>query len=73
MFIKPLNRSVLAMKRWQVIGIVLLVLVAFGLVGHMDAEEEQRQAEQYCEMVKLWKETNGKAGWPAYDGERICK
>lgn len=73
MFIKPLNRSVLAMKRWQVIGLVLLVLVAFGLVGNMDAEEEQRQAEQYCEMVKLWKETNGKAGWPAYDGERICK
>lgn len=73
MFIKPLNRNILAMKRWQVIGLVLLAIAAFGLVGHMDAEEEQRQAEQYCDMVKLWKESKGKAGWPAYDGERICK
>lgn len=73
MFIKPLNRSVLSMKRWQVIWLVLLALAAFGLVGHMDAEEEERQAEQYCDMVKLWKESKGKAGWPAYDGERICK
>lgn len=73
MFIKPLNRSVLAMKRWHVIGLVLLAIVAFGLVGQSDMEEEQRQADQYCDMVKLWKETNGRAGWPAYDGERICK
>lgn len=61
------------LKRYQVILIGLGLIVAMGIVGQSDMEDEQRQAEQYCEMVKLWKETKGKAGWPAYDGERICK
>ena len=73
MFIKPLNRSILSMKRWHAIALIALTLAAFGFVGHMDAEEEQRQVEQYCEMVKLWKETKGQQGWPAYDGEGMCK
>ncbi len=73
MYIKPVKRSLLSIPRWQAIGIALLTIVAFGIVGNMDAEEEKRQAEQYCEMVKLWKETKGEAGWPAYDGEEMCK
>jgi hypothetical protein len=24
-------------------------------------------------MVKLWKQTKGQQGWPAYNGEGVCK
>ena len=42
-------------------------LVLFGLVGSMDAEDEQAQLENYCEMVKLHKQ-DPSVGWPDYDG-----
>lgn len=75
MYIKPAKRSLLSMPRWQAIGVALFLIVAFGIAGHFDAEEEQRQADQYCEMVKLWKQTNGQQGWPDYDGiyDEACK
>ena len=60
-------------KRYQVIMAVIGIVIAMGIVGQSDLEEDQRQADQYCEMVKLWKQTNGQSGWPAYDGERMCK
>lgn len=60
-------------KRYQVILAFIGIVVAMGIVVQSDMEEEQRQADQYCEMVKLWKETRGHAGWPAYDGERMCR
>lgn len=59
-----------ARMNWLAAAVILL---AFGIVGHFDAEDEKLQAEQYCEMVKLWKETNGQAGWPAFNGEGVCK
>ena len=52
----------------SVIGLV----AAMGIAGQADYEEEQRQVEQYCEMVKLWKQTGGRDGWPAYNGEGAC-
>ena len=60
-------------KRYQVILLAIFVLVLMGIVGQSDFEEEQQQVKQYCEMVNLWKQTNGEAGWPAYNGERMCK
>lgn len=60
-------------KRYQLILAVIGLIVAMGIAGQADYEEEQRQAEQYCEMVKLWKQTGGRAGWPAYDGEEVCR
>lgn len=73
MYIKPIKREVLTMKRYQVILIGLALLAAFGLLGSLDKEEEERQVQEYCEMVKLWKTTKGQAGWPAYNGEGVCK
>ena len=73
MYIKPIKREVLTMKRYQVILIGIAMLAAFGLLGSMDKEEDQRQQDEYCAMVKLWKQTNGQAGWPAYNGEGVCK
>ena len=52
---------------------VIGLIIAMSIVGQSDYEEEQRQTVQYCEMVKLWKETNGQRGWPAYDGEGTCQ
>ncbi len=60
-------------KRYQVILAFIAFIALAGIVGQSDFEEEQRQQDEYCDMVKLWKESKGKAGWPAYDGERICK
>ncbi len=45
------------MKRYQIILIAIFLVAAIGIVGQSDANEEQRSAEQYCHMVKLWKET----------------
>jgi hypothetical protein len=61
------------LKRYQVILAAIGLVIALGLVGQSDFEDEQAQAEQYCEMVKLWKQTKGQQGWPAYNGEGVCK
>lgn len=58
---------------WKIVAVFAVLLVALGIVGQSDFEEEQRQQDEYCTMVKLWKQTNGQAGWPAYNGEGTCK
>ena len=60
-------------KRYQVILAGLSLLIAMGIVGQSDFEEAERQQAEYCEMVKLWKQTKGQAGWPAYNGEKMCR
>ena len=60
-------------KRYQVILGLIGLVIAMGIVGQADLEEAERQQAEYCEMVNLWKQTNGQAGWPAYNGERMCK
>lgn len=52
---------------------ILAGFILFGLVGAMDFQEEERQHAEYCEMVNLWKQTNGQQGWPAYNGEGTCR
>lgn len=61
------------LKRYQVILAFIGIIVAMGMVGQSDMDEEQRQADQYCEMVKMWKDSNGEKGWPAYNGEGVCR
>ena len=36
-------------------------------------DELNRLRAKIAEMVKLWKQTNGQAGWPAYNGEGPCR
>ena len=60
-------------KRYQVILAVIGLIVAMGIVGQSDFEEAERQQTEYCEMVKLWKQTKGQSGWPAYNGEGMCR
>jgi hypothetical protein len=72
---QPLDqlRKEMNMKRYQAILALVAILVLMSFVGSFDAEEEARQQEEYCSMVKLWKESKGQAGWPAYNGEGACK
>lgn len=49
------------------------IIIAMGIVGQSDYDEAQRQTEQYCKMVTMWKESGGEKGWPAYDGEDVCR
>ena len=57
----------------RLIAFVLIMLVAYGIAGTHDFDEEQRQEQEYCEMVKLYKQTRGQAGWPEYrKGEVFC-
>ena len=60
-------------KRYQVILAVIGLIVAMGIVGQSDFEEAERQQAEYCDMVKLWKQTKGQSGWPAYNGEGMCR
>ena len=56
------------MKRWQAILIGLALLAVYGLVGNGDVQDEQAQRDRYCDMIELWAETGGDAGWPPYNG-----
>ena len=60
-------------KRYQVILAVIGLVIAMGIVGQSDLEEAERQQAEYCEMVKLFKQTKGQSGWPAYNGEGMCQ
>lgn len=48
----------------------ILVLLVLGLemVGDMGLEDAVRADQHYCQMVKLYKDTRGDAGWPDYEG-----
>lgn len=61
------------LKRYHVILGLFGLVIAMGIVGQSDFEEAERQEAEYCEMVKLWKQTKGQAGWPAYNGEKMCR
>ncbi len=75
------RRSLLSTTRWQAIGAFLLLVLAFGMAGHFDSEEADRQDEQYCEMVKLYKQDKAagipehdRRGWPEFKkGEVSCQ
>jgi len=48
---------------------ITLALVAWGMIGKYDNLEAQNQRDRYCDMIALYDETNGDAGWPPYDGD----
>ena len=57
---------------------LLLVLMLLGIVGAMDAEEGQRQEDEYCSMVALWNadakrgvRKEDRAGWPPFKGSEV--
>lgn len=59
------------MKRYQVILIVLAIIAAVGFVGYLDLQSADTDREHYCAMTKLYDISNGREGWPPFDGS--CK
>lgn len=55
---------------WLIGGALLLVL--FSIFAIDDIYEAAAEDAAYCGMVKDFKESNGKHGWPAYKGEEVC-
>jgi len=55
---------------WLLCGFILLVIFAFLALDDINEAIEDDKA--YCGMVKDFKESNGKHGWPAYKGEEVC-
>ena len=48
------------------VGIILVIvlLLALGIVGRGDYEDALMVEQEYCEMVELWGQTNGRDGHP---------
>ena len=63
-----LTRQERIRNRW------LVVLAALSIGGFLavGGDDPQMEVDIYCDMVDLYKQTNGEAGWPAYKGEKIC-
>ena len=43
---------------------IILLLLALGIVGRGDYEDALMVEQEYCEMVYLWGQTNGRDGHP---------
>jgi len=52
----------------RLVAILILGLVMV-LVGSSDYDSAVTERKHYCEMVALYKATDGENGWPAYQGE----
>ena len=57
------------------IGVVTLFLLAACVAGTMEYGDEERQQKLYCDMVKIFQESNGTYGWPDYNlnAKEICE
>ena len=66
-FIDPLKDEIMIKS----IPFLLAFFLIMGLIGNEDMKEQERIEKRYCEMVEMYKESNGDTGWPPYKGE--CK
>lgn len=59
----------------RAIALLMAALVAIGwiVVSTMDMAMASNDERFYCEQVALYIETNGAAGWPAYQGVEQCQ
>lgn len=49
--------------------IATLLILAIGAIGSMDYAHDQRSREHYCEMVLIYKTSNGERGWPDFKNQ----
>ena len=49
------------MRTISAVAAIVVLLALLGIVGKMDADSAQRDADHYCEMVKA-------GHWPDYQG-----
>jgi len=57
------------------IFVVTLFILAACAVSAIDYDDENRQQQLYCDMYKIFLESNGEYGWPDYNSNaaEICK
>tara|TARA_E500000318_G_scaffold87567_1_gene84551 strand:- start:151 stop:384 length:234 start_codon:yes stop_codon:yes gene_type:complete len=58
-------------KREKVMRFVILiavVVIGLGIAGRGDMEDAIAEQAHYCDMVQLYKASNGENGWPNYKG-----
>ena len=53
-------------ERLAVTLLISLVLGALVYIGKEDSNIEAETDRRYCEMTKLYQDTNGEQGWPKY-------
>ena len=55
--------------------VVALFLLAACVAGTMEYGDEERQQVLYCDMVKIYQESDGMYGWPDYNNNatEICE
>jgi len=65
--------DILDMLISPVVLIVILFLLAIGL-AMIEDPRERKELDHYCEMVTIFKESNGEYGWPDFkrNYEEIC-
>ena len=56
-------------EHWLALGIVAIIAL-MGLAGEGDYQEELNEQAHYCKMIKLYKLSNGKSGWPDYENRK---
>ncbi len=54
------------MKRYHVILIAAGAIAAASVAGTFDKDAVQVQGAHYCEMVKTYKHSQGRQGWPDF-------
>jgi hypothetical protein len=56
------------------IGVVTLFLLAACVAGTMEYGDTERQQQLYCDMYKIFQESDGMYGWPDYNlnAKEIC-
>lgn len=56
-------------------GVLTLIMIVLFVMNQDTVTDEEKQESLYCEMVNTFIETDGKYGWPDYNGNynKICK
>lgn len=55
---------------WFAVMVIVWAL-ALLVIGRMEHEDNEGEQTRYCEMVSLYRATDGEFGWPDYEG-REC-
>ena len=56
------------MKRYQAVLIGIVVILGFSVAGLMDYKSMEEDQNHYCKMVEMYDVSNGREGWPPYNG-----
>jgi putative protein kinase ArgK-like GTPase of G3E family len=63
--------SEIDMKETLTLIFFVALLAALSVAGAFDRQEAERAADEYTEMVCLFKETSGEFGWPDFKNLKI--